>query len=122
MVGGEVIDARIGVITVARTEVCDATHCQITDGFIELPRRNAEIEEYAKEMANIAKISEEDARTGRMVFRYRKLGADHYRHATNYFYLASPMVTSMQEIRKYDLTMHDDEDQDYDILRYGLGG
>ena len=120
MTGGEVIDERSSVMTVARTEVCDATHTQIVDDYMELPRRNPEIEEYALEMSNIAKVQEEDSRSGKPVFRYRKLGADHYRHATNYFFLASQLIETQENIRKYDLTTHTDEDQSYDILRHGM--
>lgn len=78
-----------GMVKVNRTEICDETHTLITTPKkCELPRRNREIEIYAKQMSNIAKVLEEDKETGAKIYRYRKLGADHYRHATNYFLLA----------------------------------
>lgn len=82
-------DERAGVITIDRTYICDVTHNLVSEGMIELPRRNEVVEQYAKQLCDIAKILEEDERTGSKLFRYRKLGADHYRHATNYFYMAS---------------------------------
>jgi hypothetical protein len=84
-------DERQGLITVRRTEICDQSHNLVTGGKLELPRRNPEVEQYAFEMTNIAKVLEEDEFTGDKTYKYRKLGAsrpDHYRHATNYFILA----------------------------------
>lgn len=73
---------------VNRTEICDGTHELFTDGKVSLPRRTEEIELYATQMCAIAKILETDEQTGSSVYRYKQLGADHYRHATNYFYMA----------------------------------
>jgi len=83
-------DDRDMVIKCNRTEICDATHELVTSpGRLIIPRYNSELQEYAKEMCNMAKVLEEDAQTGANVYRYKKLGADHYRHATNYCLLAS---------------------------------
>ena len=87
-------DEKQGNVVVNRTEVCDATHelFEIGSGF-EIPRRCFDIDRYAKQMCNIAKVLEENQETGSKEYRYRKLsGADHYRHATNYFLLASERV------------------------------
>lgn len=81
-------DDKTGMISVRRTETCDATHNLTISGLLVIPRKNAEIQEYALEMCNIAKVLEEDQTTGSKRFTYRKLGPDHYRHATNYFMLA----------------------------------
>jgi len=82
-----------GICAVNRTEICDTTHTLVVEpGMLAIPRRNPEIEEYALEMSNIAKVLEEDPETGLKVYRYRKLGADHYRHATNYFALAATRI------------------------------
>ncbi|OPL13579.1 MAG: hypothetical protein AVO39_10290 [delta proteobacterium MLS_D] len=79
-----------GIVQANRTEVCDQTHALITTaGRCEIPRRCDEVDEYATEMCNIAKVLEEDQETGSRLYRYRKLGADHYRHATNYFLMAA---------------------------------
>ena len=86
-------DERERILKVNRTEICDATHELIAEsGRLELPRRNAEINKFAFEMCNIAKILVEDDDTGSRIFRYKKLGSsrpDHYRHALNYCLLAS---------------------------------
>jgi hypothetical protein len=77
-------------IKAGRTEICDATHDRVVEpGRLELPRRTTELDQYVKEMCNTAKVLEEDSTTGSRVFRYKKLGADHYRHAMNYLELAS---------------------------------
>jgi hypothetical protein len=80
-------------VKVRRTEICDAVHDLFArEGAIILPRRNEEVEEYARELCNIAKVLEEDPETGSREYRYRKLGPDHYYHATAYFYLASKKI------------------------------
>jgi hypothetical protein len=84
---GMMVDQETGALTVRRTETCDASHTLITSGLLTLPRRNPEIDQFATECSNIAKVLEEDE-LGNKKYTYRKLGPDHYRHATNYFMLA----------------------------------
>ena len=80
-------------VKVYRTELCDEIHDLIARGEkLILPRRCEELEVYAREMANIAKVLEEDPETGSREYRYRKLGEDHYFHATGYFYLAAKQI------------------------------
>jgi hypothetical protein len=80
------------LVKVRRTEICDAVHDLFAQtGTVVLPRRNEEVEEYAREMTNTAKVLE-DPETGSREYRYRKLGADHFYHATGYFYLASKKI------------------------------
>jgi len=99
-------DEKDRVIKVNRTEVCDATHNLIAEsGNLELPRRNRELEEFAFEVCNIAKILEEDPETGSKEFRYRKLdNRDHYRHALNYCFLAAertPVISDQNLITRW---------------------
>ena len=83
-----------GMVTAGRTEVMDAVHeVVVTSGALSIPRRCEEIEEYAREMHNTAKALEEDPVSGARMYRYRKLGADHYYHATVYFWLAAQRVS-----------------------------
>lgn len=91
-------DDRDGIIKCNRTEVCDASHEQITTpaGMI-LPRRNQEVEQFVKECCNIAKVLEEDVVTGSRLFKYKKLGPDHYRHALNYCILAAERVGTISD-------------------------
>jgi len=56
-------------------------------GRLELPRLDDEVKEFAFEMCQTAKVLEED-KAGGTVYRYKKLGADHYRHSLGYLHLA----------------------------------
>ena len=86
-------DEKEKIVKVNRTEICDATHDLVADsGRLEIPRRNSEVNKFAFECCNIAKLLIEDDETGMKTFRYKKLGSsrpDHYRHALNYCLLAS---------------------------------
>jgi hypothetical protein len=63
-----------------------------------LPRRNQEVEQFVKECCNIAKVLEEDVVTGSRLFKYKKLGPDHYhRHALNYCILAAERVGTISD-------------------------
>jgi hypothetical protein len=91
-------DEKDQIIKGNRTEICDMTHDLIaTSGGLELPRRNAELEQFTKEVCNIAKVLDEDIDTGARIFRYKKLGADHYRHALNYCLLAAERVGTVSD-------------------------
>ena len=84
-------DSKQRRVSINRTDICDATHDLITaPGRVSLPRRNDEMELYAQQMSNIAKVLKIDDDTGSREYFYRRVGSgqDHYRHATNYFLLA----------------------------------
>jgi hypothetical protein len=90
---GKKWDLKTGMVKVNRTEIMDETHSLVTTpGELALPRLCSEMRLYAEEMCNTAKIQETDEVTGAQVYRYRKLGDDHYRHATNYYKLAADRV------------------------------
>lgn len=94
-------DDEEGLITIRRTELCDLVHDKVADGLIEYPRRNAEMEEYALEMSCIAKVLDENERTGSRVYRYQRLdGEDHYYHATGFFLLAVDNLPKLPDARK----------------------
>jgi hypothetical protein len=120
---GPVWDEEKRLVKVNRTEVCDATHDLITSpGILVLPRRNEEMELFAKHCCNIAKVLEEDQETGSREYRYRKLGDDHYRHTLNYFYLASRKIRVWESrevslIRKLESI---GQEKTYNPLTYGL--
>ena len=83
-----------------RTEICDMSHQLIAEqGRLEIPRRNAEIAQFARECASIAKVLVDKKDTGLSTFRYRKVGtkADHYRHALNYALLASERIGTVSD-------------------------
>lgn len=81
-------DEKDSIITVRRGETMDNVHYIFSTQKIELPRRNSEIDQYAFQMSNTAKVLKEDEITGSKRFIHIKLGLDHYFHATNYFLLA----------------------------------
>jgi len=86
-------DEKDKVIKCNRTEICDATHELVVEtGRLSIPRRNSEIDQFALEMSNIAKSLDEDKFSGSHIYRYKKLGPDHYRHAMNYCLLAAERV------------------------------
>ena len=82
-------------VVVNRTEICDSSHDIVkSDGRLILPRRNSEIDEYAREMCNLVKVLAKDEDGKAKAYRYRPVGTkvDHYRHATNYFLLAADRI------------------------------
>jgi hypothetical protein len=108
-------------VAVNRTEVCDATHhLVVTPDNLLLPRRSDEVDEYIKQMCNIAKVLEEDPETGSKEYRYRKLGPDHYRHAMNYLLLASTRIgvaeDSKREIQVKAFTEYDQFSESLDPI------
>lgn len=79
-----------GVVKVNRTEIFDATHRMVTEkGILSIPRICPEIEEFARQLCATAKVLETNKKTKQSVYRYKKLGDEHYRNALNYFYLAA---------------------------------
>ncbi len=83
------------IVTVNRTEVCDATHRLVTgDKTLEIPRRCDAVDEFANHCVNTAKAPFKDDLTGAITYRYVRLdGPDHYRHALNYFLLAAKRIS-----------------------------
>ncbi len=82
-----------GDVKVNRTEVCDQSHSKIVNHHLELPRMNDDIREFARHCSALVKVKEEDKTSGGIIYRYRKRGEDHYRHALNYFLLACERLT-----------------------------
>jgi len=72
------------IVSCNRTESLDASHKEIMDGLIVLPKECEVVKEFAKHLHNTAKKLEEDEETGSKRYIYVKLGADHFRHAFNY--------------------------------------
>jgi hypothetical protein len=82
------------IVQCNRTESLDASHREIMDGEVELPRECDIVRVFADQLHNIAKKLEEEERldkrsgqkekTGSKRYVYVRLGADHFRHAYNY--------------------------------------
>ncbi len=87
---GTVYNPKTGIVKVNRTEICDATHDLVADdGKLILPAAHySEIKQFAKEVCDPAKSLEINKKTKISVYRY-KGKEDHYRHALNYFLLAT---------------------------------
>jgi len=87
---GTIYNQNTGIVAVARTEIFDATHRMVTtSGVLTVPRRSPSMEEFAKQLCATAKVLEVNKKTKLAVYRYKKLGDEHFRNALNYFYLAA---------------------------------
>ena len=78
-----------GIVKTNRTEIFDSTHRLVAAKKVVLPRECTEVVEFAKQVCATAKVLETNKRTGTAVYRYRKMGDEHYRNALNYFYMAA---------------------------------
>ncbi|MCG2772498.1 MAG: phage terminase large subunit family protein [Desulfobacterales bacterium] len=67
-----------------RTESLDASHNEIMQGQIILPKECEITRQFAQHLHNVAKKLEEDEETGSKRYIYVKLGVDHFRHGFNY--------------------------------------
>jgi len=72
------------IVQCNRTESLDASHREIMDKAIILPKQCEITQELAEHLHNVAKKLEEDEETGSKRYVYVKLGPDHFRHAFNY--------------------------------------
>ncbi len=111
------VDEKAGVYTLHRTQAFDRSHAWIRNRQIEFPRRCDEMNEVAKQLCNCAKIIEEDEITGDRVYKYLKLGDDHYRSALNYLQIALGDLTHYQGMAAPDFQK---KQSSYDPLNYGL--
>ena len=97
----------------------------MTSSQLVLPRRSDELDIFAKQLCNIAKVLQEDQETGSREYRYRKLGEDHYRHTLNYFYLASTK-TGIAESKEAAFMRHlaelSEAANPYDPFTFKFGG
>ncbi|NIN01202.1 MAG: phage tail protein, partial [candidate division Zixibacteria bacterium] len=66
------------------TESLDASHNEILNGQIILPRAVDIVQQFARHLHNVAKKLDEDEETGSKRYVYVKLSEDHFRHAYNY--------------------------------------
>ena len=86
------------IVKVNRTESLDGVHdLFIQSGKLILPRKCEEVEMFSKQLTSIAKVLEENPETGSREYRWRKIGEDHFAHATNYFVLASKNIDVSQD-------------------------
>ena len=72
------------IVSCNRTESLDASHKEITDQSIIIPKECDIVKTFADHLHNVAKKLQEDEETGSKRYVYVKLGPDHFRHASNY--------------------------------------
>jgi len=72
------------IVSCNRTESLDASHREIMEQSIILPKECEVTKCFADHLHNVAKKLEEDEDTGSKRYVYVKLGPDHFRHAFNY--------------------------------------
>jgi len=67
-----------------RTESLDASHTEINQGLVTLPAESETIQEFARQLSNVARVLQTDPETGSSRYVYIQTGPDHYRHAQSY--------------------------------------
>ena len=94
-----------GDLTVScdRTESLDASHNEIQNGELIIPRESNIVREFAEHLHNVAKRLEEDEESGSKRYVYIRLGPDHFRHALSYSTMARQYAQKSM-FGKYDLT------------------
>ena len=116
---GAGFNERTGIVKVNRTEVFDATHRLIASetGKLVIPRICPEVKEFAKQVCATAKILETNKRTNAQIYRYKKLGNEHFRNALNYFYLAvsGHRIASVKSHNSWN--QHHEENVESDYVR-----
>lgn len=119
---GQKTDEGIQVTKIARTELCDITNHAIKKREYILPRRCPQVDEYAKQLSNMAKMLEEDEKRGTKIYRYRKLGPDHFYHATNFFEIAVKYLPEAFDdpIRDMARQFSSARNKPYNPLTFGL--
>jgi hypothetical protein len=110
-------DEESGVYAVHRTEMLDKSQTWIRSGKLEIPRRCEEVNIFAKECCNTAKVLETNEKTGDRVYRYRPVGdgIEHYRHCVGYLMLA------LLNLHDYEYRpVQQVQESNYDPLTWGL--
>lgn len=75
-----------------RTESIDASRAVVRNKELILPRRCALVDEFARHMANDAKVLDEDPETGIKKYRYIRTGENHFSMAFTYAVLAASNI------------------------------
>jgi hypothetical protein len=95
------------MVSVDRTESLNSSTRAIHDQKVSIPRLDDEVKLFERQCHNMARKKEEDKDSGSVRQIWVKTGADHYRHAFNYLYLALPEIGEYVAPRKEKDWMHD---------------
>ena len=109
-------DEKSGTYSLLRNQIFDRSHAMFRNKDVEIPRKCAEVEEFARQMCNCAKVLEE-TESGDRLYRYVKLGDDHYRSSVNYLIMALGDLTHCQGMQAVG---YRGSDAEYDPLTFGL--
>ena len=90
------------IVQCNRTESLDASHREIMEQTMILPKNCGIVQEFAEHLHNVAKKLEENEETGSKRYTYVKLGTDHFRHAFNYEAMARSFMVG-SAFGDYDL-------------------
>lgn len=82
--GGYAWNERDFTVTANRTESLDASHAELHEGKIILPRECEALQEFSRQCCNIARVLQTEPEIGSTRYVYLRTGADHYRQAFNY--------------------------------------
>ena len=111
------VNEEAGLYTLHRTQAFDKSHNWVKSKEVEFPRRCSEMDEVARQLCNCAKILEE-TEEGDRVYKYIKLGDDHYRSALNYLQIALEDLTQWQGMGA--VGYQGESSKDWNPLRFGL--
>jgi hypothetical protein len=67
-----------------RTEALDASHNELAQGKVILPRECETLHKLSRNCSNVARVLQTDPETGTSKYIYIKTGDDHFRHAQSY--------------------------------------
>lgn len=114
-------DEESGVYALSRTEAMDGSQTWIRSGKLEIPRKCEEVNVFARECCNTAKVLETNDKTGDRTYRYRPVGSgdEHYRHTVNYLQLALMNLYDYQ-VGLVHAGGVDEDSSKYDVLKHGL--
>ena len=79
-------------VSVDRTESLNSSTRAVHEQKISIPRLDDEVKLFERQCHNLARKKQEDKDSGSVRQIWVKTGADHFRHAYNYLYLALPEI------------------------------
>ncbi len=88
-------------IRVDRTETLDTTNRALYNHLVDLPQKNLEVKLFAEECQRLVRVTSESE--GNKFATWKNEGADHYRHALNYGWIAMVAKRTSRKPRIYSV-------------------